>query len=77
MRWSARTVADICKSRWEVGPFFKWTKQNLKLKSVIGHTINAVATQIFLALSVYLLMTYLKFVSHLPSPFNRFSDFCK
>ncbi|MGB5450881.1 MAG: transposase, partial [Sedimenticolaceae bacterium] len=63
MRWSARTVADIYKSRWEVELFFKWIKQNLKIKSVIGHTINAVATQIFVALSVYLLMAYLKFVS--------------
>jgi len=63
MRWSARTVADIYKSRWEVELFFKWIKQNLKIKSVIGNTINAVATQIFVALCVYLLMAYLKFVS--------------
>lgn len=63
MCWSARTVADIYKSRWEVELFFKWIKQNLKVKSVIGHTINAVATQIFVALCVYLLMAFLKFVS--------------
>ncbi|MCP4184292.1 MAG: IS4 family transposase, partial [Hyphomicrobiales bacterium] len=63
MRWSARTVADIYKSRWEVELFFKWIKQNLKIKSVLGHTINAVATQIFVALCVYLLMAYLKFIS--------------
>ncbi len=63
MHWSARTVADIYKSRWEVELFFKWIKQNLKIRSVLGHTINAVATQIFVALCVYLLMAYLKFVS--------------
>ena len=61
--WSAQTVADIYKSRWEVELFFKWIKQNLKIKSVLGHSINAVASQIFVALCVYLLMAYLKFVS--------------
>ena len=63
MRWSAQTVADIYKSRWQVELFFKWIKQNLKIKTVLGHTINAVATQIFVALCVYLLLAYLKFVS--------------
>ena len=61
--WSAQTVADIYKSRWEVELFFKGMKQNLKIKSVIGHTINAVASQIFVALCVYLLMAFQKFVS--------------
>jgi hypothetical protein len=62
-RWSAQTVADVYKSRWEVELFFKWIKQNLKIKSFLGHTINAVATQIFVALCVYLLTAYQKFVS--------------
>ena len=61
--WSAQTVADIYKSRWEVELFFKWIKQNLKIKTVLGHTINAVASQIFVALRVYLLMAFQKFVS--------------
>jgi putative transposase len=61
--WSAQTVADIYKSRWEVELFFKWIKQNLKIKTVLGHTINAVASQIFVALCVYLLMAFQKFVS--------------
>ena len=61
--WSAQTVADIYKSRWEVELFFKWIKQNLKIRSVLGHTINAVATQIFVALCVYLMVAYQKFVS--------------
>lgn len=62
-RWSAQTVADIYQSRWEVELFFKWIKQNLKIKSVLGHTINAVASQIFVALCVYLLVAFQKFVS--------------
>ena len=41
----------------------KWIKQNLKIRSFPGHTINAVATQIFVALCVYLMTAYLKFVS--------------
>ena len=61
--WPAQTVADIYKSRWEVELFFKWIKQNLKIRSVLGHTINAVATQIFVALCIYLLIAYQKFVS--------------
>ena len=58
-----QTVADIYKSRWEVELFFKWIKQNLKIRSVLGHTINAVATQIFVALCIYLLIAYQKFLS--------------
>jgi len=61
--WSAQTIADIYQSRWEVELFFKWVKQNLKIKSVLGHTINAVASQIFVALCVYLLVAFQKFVS--------------
>ena len=57
------TITQLYRSRWQVELFFKAIKQNLKIKSVIGHTINAVATQIFVALCVYLLMAYLKFVS--------------
>ena len=61
--WSAQTVADIYKARWEVELFFKWIKQNLKIKSFLGNTINAVASQIFVALCVYLLIAFQKFVS--------------
>jgi len=63
MSWSAQTVADIYKSRWEVELFFKWIKQNLKIRTVLGHTINAVASQIFVALCVYLLTAFQKFMS--------------
>ncbi|MBI1425432.1 MAG: IS4 family transposase [Gammaproteobacteria bacterium] len=62
-RWAAQTVADIYKSRWEVELFFKWIKQNLKIRSVIGHSINAVASQVFVALCVYLLLSLLKCAS--------------
>lgn len=57
----AQTVADIYKQRWQVELFFKWIKQNLKIKSFLGTSKNAVMTQIWVALCVYLLLAYLKF----------------
>ena len=62
---SARTIADIYKSRWQVELFFKWIKQNLKIKSFVGTSKNAVMTQIWIALCVYLVLAFLKFQSKL------------
>lgn len=62
---SAKTIADIYKARWQVELFFKWIKQNLKIKSFVGTSKNAVMTQIWIALCVYLLLTFLKFQSKL------------
>jgi len=45
--------------------FFKWIKQNLKVKSLIGTSKNAVLTQIWIALCVYLLLAFIKFQSKL------------
>ena len=62
---AAKTIADIYKARWQVELFFKWIKQNLKIKSFIGTSKNAVLTQIWIALCVYLLLAFLKFQSRL------------
>ena len=62
---AAKTIADIYKARWQVELFFKWVKQNLKIKSFIGTSKNAVLTQIWIALCVYLLLAFLKFQSKL------------
>ena len=62
---AAKTIADIYKARWQVELFFKWIKQNLKIKSFIGTSKNAVMTQIWIALCVYLLLTFIKFQSKL------------
>ena len=62
---SAKTIADIYKARWQVELFFKWIKQNLKIKSFLGTSKNAVMTQIWIALCVYLLLSFLKFQSKL------------
>lgn len=63
--WDAALVAQIYKQRWQVELFFKWIKQNLKLKSFVGVSDNAVMTQIMVAMCVYLLLAYVKFSTHL------------
>ena len=62
---SAKTIADIYKQRWQIELFFKWIKQNLKIKSFIGTSRNAVMTQIWTALCTALLLAYLKFTARL------------
>jgi len=62
---SAKTIADIYKARWQVELFFKWVKQNLKIKSFVGTSKNAVMTQIWIALCIYLLLAFIKFQSKL------------
>ena len=57
----SRTIADLYKSRWEVETFFKWIKQNLKIKSFLGTSKNAVMTQIWAAMIYYLLLSFIKF----------------
>ncbi len=47
---AAQTIADLYKARWQVELFFKWLKQNLKLKGFLGTSKNAVLTQIWAAL---------------------------
>jgi putative transposase len=61
MHLSARTVADIYKERWQIELFFKWIKQNLKIKTFLGTSRNAVLTQIWIALCAYLMLAWLKF----------------
>ena len=62
---AAKTIADVYKARWQVELFFKWIKQNLKIKSFVGTSKNAVMTQIWIALCMYLLLAFLKFQSKL------------
>jgi hypothetical protein len=60
---SAKTIADIYKARWDIELFFKWIKQNLKIKKFIGTSENAVRIQIWTALIVLLLLEYIRFKS--------------
>ena len=56
----ALTVADLYRCRWQVELFFKWIKQHLRIKSFYGTTENAVKTQIWIAVSVYVLVAIIK-----------------
>jgi len=58
---AATTIAQIYKSRWQIELFFKWIKQNLKIKSFLGTSKNAVLSQIWVAMCYYLLLTYIKY----------------
>lgn len=52
----ATTIATLYKSRWQIELFFKWIKQHLRIKSFYGTNQNAVKAQIWIAVSVYLLV---------------------
>ncbi|OGI08419.1 MAG: hypothetical protein A2Y40_04795 [Candidatus Margulisbacteria bacterium GWF2_35_9] len=56
----AETIALIYKQRWQIELFFKWIKQHLKIKVFIGNSRNAVMTQIWVAMIVYLIFWYFK-----------------
>lgn len=57
---SAKTVADVYKQRWQVELFFKWIKQHLRFKRFYGTSENAVKSQIWIGLSMYLLVAIAK-----------------
>jgi Transposase DDE domain/Domain of unknown function (DUF4372) len=56
----ALTIAQIYKSRWQVELFFKWIKQHLRIKAFYGTSENAVKTQIWIAVSVYVLVAIVR-----------------
>jgi Domain of unknown function (DUF4372)/Transposase DDE domain len=56
----ASTICDLYKSRWSVELFFKWIKQHLRVKKFLGTTENAVKTQIWCAISTYVLIAIVK-----------------
>lgn len=58
--WAATTIAALYKSRWQVELFFKWIKQNLRIRAFYGTSANAVQTQIWIAISAYLLVAILR-----------------
>lgn len=60
MRLAASTIADIYKDRWQIEIFFKAIKQNLRIKTFVGTSFNAVMIQIWTALIAILILKYLK-----------------
>lgn len=57
----AKTIANCYKERWQIELFFKWIKQNLKIKKFMGNSENAVYSQIWVALIYYLILSYHKY----------------
>ena len=56
----ALTIAQLYRCRWQVELFFKWIKQHLRIKSFFGTSENAVKTQVWIAISVYVLVAIIK-----------------
>ncbi len=56
----ALTIAQIYKCRWQVELFFKWIKQHLRIKTFYGTSENAVKTQIWIAVSIYVLVAIVR-----------------
>jgi IS4 transposase len=56
----ALTIAQLYRGRWEIKLFFKWIKQHLRIKAFYGTSPNAVRTQVWSAIAVYLLVAILK-----------------
>jgi hypothetical protein len=67
----ALVVAKIYKARWQIELFFKWIKQNLRIKSFYGTSENAVKTQIWIAISAYLLVAVLNKTSGMDQNLSR------
>ena len=59
-RLSAPTIAELYRCRWQVELFFRWIKQHLRIKAFYGTSENAVKTQIWIAISVYVLVAITK-----------------
>ena len=56
----ALTITELYRCRWQVELFFKWIKQHLRIKKFYGTSANAVKTQIWIAISVYVLVATIK-----------------
>jgi transposase len=71
MELPALTVAKLYKKRWEIELFFKWIKGNLRIKHYYGTSLNAVKTQIWIAVTTYLLVAILHKELKLPGSLHR------
>lgn len=71
LAWSAWSVAELYRSRWDIEVFFKEIKQTLQLADFLGHNANAVRWQIWIGLLVHLLLRYLAYLHSWPHSFTR------
>lgn len=70
------TIAQLYRSRWQVELFFKWIKQHLRIKNFYGTSENALRTQIWIAISVYVLVAIVKKELHLDGSLYRMLQIC-
>ena len=63
---SALEVANLYKNRWQIEVFFKWIKQNLTVKKLWGHSVNAVKIHLWVAICAHLVVAYIKHMMHCP-----------
>ena len=71
LEWSAQSIVELYRCRWQIEVFFKQIKQTLQLADFLGTTANAVRWQVWTALLVYLLLRYLAFLSNWSHSFSR------
>ena len=71
LEWSAQSIAELYRCRWQIEVFFKQIKQTLQLADFLGTSANAVRWQVWMALLVYLLLRYVAFLSNWSHSFSR------
>src|SRR6266487_230401 len=71
LEWSAQSIVELYRCRWQIEVFFKQIKQTLQLADFLGTSANAVRWQVWTALLVYLLLRYLGFLSNWAHSFSR------
>jgi hypothetical protein len=71
LEWSAQSVLDLYRCRWEIEVFFKQIKQTLQVADFLGNNANAVRWQMWIALLVYVLLRYLSYLSRWSHSFTR------
>lgn len=71
LEWSAASIVELYRCRWQIEVFFKQIKQTLQLADFLGTSANAVRWQVWTALLVYLLLRYLAFISQWAHSFSR------
>jgi hypothetical protein len=71
LQWSAQTIADLYRCRWEIEVFFKEIKQTLQLTDFLGHNANAVRWQVWTALLTYVLLRFCAWLSQWGHSFTR------
>lgn len=71
LEWSAESIVELYRCRWEIEVFFKQIKQTLQLADFLGTSANAVRWQVWTALLTYLLLRYVSFLSHWSHSFSR------